>query len=227
MLWGLCQNEWAVSWLHSLRQKPLFSKSRAGLLCRWWLSTVTWKTKLQDVLTLYKCSYSQPASRVSKDQLLQIHSSTQPSSWWPRDINLELNYTGLKGGHAYDIKWSCRRANVSEWQDNQLFLSIFEVRKTCCGCVVIVPFIVQKVFQTQPKGFEATGRCSGDWLDLVHFTVLSGEVITTLVEVEEAAWPEAREWPALLCFTIFSPATSPFITILHRYHSIQVKDFRM
>lgn len=52
VLWGLCQNEWAVSWLHSLRQKTLFSKSRAGLLCRWWLSTVTWKTKLQDVLTL-------------------------------------------------------------------------------------------------------------------------------------------------------------------------------
>ena len=59
--------------------------------------------------------------------------------------------------------------------------------------MVIVPFIVQKVFRTQPKGFEVPGRCSGDWLDLVHFTVLSGEVITTLVEVEEAAWPEARE----------------------------------
>ncbi len=48
--------------------------------------SVTWKTELQDVLTL-KCSYSEPVSRISKDQLLQIHSSTQPSSWWPRDIN--------------------------------------------------------------------------------------------------------------------------------------------
>ena len=68
-----------------------------------------------------------------------------------------------------------------------------------------VSFTVQKAFRTKPKGFQATGRCPGDWLALVHFTVLSGEVITTLVEVEEAAWPEAREIMTRgQCFTIIS-----------------------
>ena len=109
---------------------------------------------------------------------------------------LELSYTGLKGDHVYDS--FCGQTFRNDKNNNQLlfFISIFEVHKKCCGCAVVrwtVSFTVQKAFRTKPKGFQATGRCPGDWLDLVHFTVLSGEVITTLVEVEEAAWPEARE----------------------------------